>query len=199
MRAPAATVSEPALRSPTTTPVASRSTRVACCTLPSSSTAIVILSARHPPVSVAPTSIVRSPGTLTSPLNLPAIRTLPPPSILPSITMSLGITDALRDMSELRVTTGVAGAGEGVDTGAGAGVDGRSALGALSKRAGSGAGGGVVGVGWRTAVLSFHMAMGASLGSGGRARIVEFTAQGRTDAHRPYRRRLEAAARQDRP
>src|SRR3982751_2552753 len=44
--------------------------------------------ARTLPVSLAPASIVKSPCTLTSPLNLPAMRTLPPPSILPSIVIS---------------------------------------------------------------------------------------------------------------
>ena len=57
MRAPAATVSEPALRSPIITPLCSKSTREAFSTLPSSSPAIVTLSARTPPVSLAPASI----------------------------------------------------------------------------------------------------------------------------------------------
>src|ERR1700682_1729896 len=96
MRAPAVTVSEPAFRSPIITPVCSKSTREASVTFPPSSPAIVTLSARTPPVSLAPASMVRSPWTLTSPLNLPAMRTLPPPSILPSMVMSAAISDSWR-------------------------------------------------------------------------------------------------------
>ena len=47
MRAPAATVSEPAFRSPITTPVCSKSTREASSTLPSSSPAIVTCVGAH--------------------------------------------------------------------------------------------------------------------------------------------------------
>src|SRR4029453_8035531 len=83
-------------------------------TLPSSSPAITTLSARTLPVSFAPASIVRSPWTLTSPLKLPAMRTLPPPSILPSIVRSAAISDSLRDtVGVVMVATGATRGGSG--------------------------------------------------------------------------------------
>src|SRR5690606_20909961 len=85
MREPAATVSEPALRSPLSTPVCSSSTRAAASMLPSSSPPTMTVFARTPPVTLAPASIVKLPCTWTSPLKLPAMRTCPDPSILPSI------------------------------------------------------------------------------------------------------------------
>jgi hypothetical protein len=103
--------------------VASKSMREACSTLPSSSPAIVTVSARTPPVSLAPASTVRSPRTLTSPLNLPAMRTLPPPSILPSIVMSAAISDSLRGRPGSARTTG-AGVGAGAGARAGASIKG---------------------------------------------------------------------------
>src|SRR5690606_22170737 len=95
MRAPAATVSEPALTSPTSTPPCCSSTCCAVSMLPSSSPEMTTRRARTPPVSLAPCSMVRSPCTLTSPLNLPAMRTLPAPSILPSMVRSAAISDSL--------------------------------------------------------------------------------------------------------
>src|SRR4249919_2524840 len=68
MREPAATVSDPALTSPISTPPASSSTCAAPSMLPSSSPAMITRLARTPPASLAPASIVRSPWTLTSPL-----------------------------------------------------------------------------------------------------------------------------------
>src|SRR3546814_1066384 len=46
-----------------------------------------------------PFSMVRSPCTLTSPLNLPAMRTWPAPSILPSMVRSAAISDSLAGAS----------------------------------------------------------------------------------------------------
>src|SRR5690606_21235237 len=82
MRDPAATVSVPALRSPLSTALSRSSTRSAASMLPSRSPATVTFSARTPPLRRAPRSMVRSPLTLTSPLNWPAMRTCPVPSIL---------------------------------------------------------------------------------------------------------------------
>src|SRR3990167_97017 len=152
MRAPAATVSEPALISPTTTPDASRLTWVAASILPSSSPAMVTLSARTLPVSFAPDSMVRSPCTLTSPLNLPAMRTLPLPSILPSIMMSAAIRDSVRARSDCARAAG----------------DGAGAVSTRDERSirlwsgASGAGAGAC----RLALLSFQMAMEWVLSSG---------------------------------
>src|SRR5690606_13242572 len=94
MRAPEATVMEPALTSPTSTPPCCSSTCCAVSMLPSSSPEMTTRLARTPPVSLAPGSMVRSPWTLTSPLNLPAMRTLPAPSILPSMVRSAAISDS---------------------------------------------------------------------------------------------------------
>src|SRR5690606_10887651 len=99
MREPAVTVSEPALRSPSSVPVSSSSTREADSMLPSSSPATTTFFARTPPLSLAPFSMVRSPCTLTSPLNLPAMRTWPAPSILPSMVRSAAISDSLAGAS----------------------------------------------------------------------------------------------------
>src|SRR5215470_3850013 len=144
IRAPAATVTDRVLMSPINTAVCSKSTREASSMLPSSSPAIVTLSARTPPVSLAPTSMARSPWTLTSPLNLPAMRTLPPPSILPSMVMSEAISDSFRGKA---VSIG-AGATAGV--GANAGFNGAyDWAGSLDSGAGVG--------GRRVAVLSFQM------------------------------------------
>src|SRR5690606_28969026 len=104
MRAPLATVSEPALTSPTSTPPCCSSTSCAVSMLPSSSPAITTRLARTPPVSLAPASMVKSPWTLTSPLNLPAMRTLPAPSILPSMVRSPAISDSLAGMPCARGT-----------------------------------------------------------------------------------------------
>src|SRR6478609_1135724 len=95
LREPPATVSEPALRSPMRTPVCCSSTCNAASMLPSSSPATVIFLARTLPLSFASFSIVRSPCTFTSPLNLPAMRTWPVPSILPSMVRSAAINDSL--------------------------------------------------------------------------------------------------------
>src|SRR5262245_39055904 len=95
MRDPAATVSEPALTSPDSTPVSSSSTREAPSILPWSSPPTVTVWALTWPVRCAPASITRLPWTWTSPLNRPAIRTCPLPSILPSIVRSAAITDSL--------------------------------------------------------------------------------------------------------
>src|SRR5690606_27640789 len=99
MREPAATVSEPALRSPLSAPDSSSSTREADSMLPSSSPATITFLALTPPLSLAPFSMVRSPWTLTSPLNLPAMRTWPAPSILPSMVRSAAISDSLAGAS----------------------------------------------------------------------------------------------------
>src|SRR3546814_5919471 len=88
IREPAATVSVSALMSPLSAPDSSSSTREADSTLPSSSPATITFLALTPPLSLAPFSMVRSPCTLTSPLNLPAMRTWPAPSILPSMVRS---------------------------------------------------------------------------------------------------------------
>ena len=160
MRAPAATLSEPVLRSPITTPDCSKSTCEACSTLPSSSPAIVTLLARTPPVSLAPASMVRSPCTLTSPLNLPAIRTLPPPSILPSMVMSAAIRDSLRGTPGSARAIGGTAAGLGASSGFGGGSYRGVSL-------GSGAGVGVS----RGAVLSFQMAMTLSYRGEGGSRL----------------------------
>src|SRR5687768_12122976 len=112
IREPAATVSEPALRSPVSTPDSSSSTRCAPSMLPSSSPAMVTLLARTPPVTLAPFSMVRSPSTLTSPLNWPAIRTCPLPWILPSMVRSAAISDSLSSRVAARAgVAAVAGAG----------------------------------------------------------------------------------------
>src|SRR5690606_1588063 len=95
IREPAATVSDPALRSPLSTPVSSSSTRDAASMLPSSSPAMVTVLARTPPVTLAPTSMVRLPWTWMSPLKRPAILTWPAPSILPSMVRSAAISDSL--------------------------------------------------------------------------------------------------------
>src|SRR5690606_21418419 len=95
MREPAATVRVPALRSPLSTALSSSSTRSADSMLPSRSPATVTFSARTPPLSLAPRSMVRSPLTLTSPLNWPAMRTCPVPSILPSMVRLAAISDSL--------------------------------------------------------------------------------------------------------
>src|SRR5690606_9748733 len=79
MREPAATVRVPAEMSPMTTAEGCSSTRSADSILPSSSPATVTRLARTPPLRRAPLSMVRSPSTLTSPLNLPAMRTWPLP------------------------------------------------------------------------------------------------------------------------
>src|SRR6185437_14236758 len=158
-RAPAATVNDPALMSPITTPVCIRSTSEASSTLPSSSPAIVTLSARTAPVSLAPASMVRSPWTLTSPLNLPAMRTLPPPSIFPSIVMSAAINDSLRGC---RVSATATGAAAGVGTGSG--------FGGGSYRAGSFGCGAAAGAG-RVAVLSFQMDIVKACKEGGVSRL----------------------------
>src|SRR5690242_10941929 len=123
-RAPAATVREPALTSPWTTPLCCSSTSDASSTLPSSSPAIVTRSARTAPVSLAPVSIVRSPWTLTSPLNLPAMRTLPPPSIFPSIVMSAAISDSLRAGAAVARIAGAGVAARGAGAGASSGFGG---------------------------------------------------------------------------
>src|SRR5690606_10303089 len=94
MREPAATVSVPALTSPTSTADGCSSTRSADSMLPSSSPARVTRLARTPPLRRAPPSMARSPSTLTSPLKRPAMRTLPLPEILPSMVRSEAITDS---------------------------------------------------------------------------------------------------------
>src|SRR5262249_34008265 len=63
MREPAATVSEPALRSPMIEPLSRSSTRDAAWILPWSSPEMMIVSARTSPASWAPCSIVRLPST----------------------------------------------------------------------------------------------------------------------------------------
>ena len=153
MRAPAATVSEPAFRSPITAPVCSNSTREASSTLPSSSPAIVTLSARTPPVSLAPASMVRSPWTLTSPLNLPAMRTLPPPSILPSMVMSAAISDLLARQAGVGACRR-SGSGRGSRRGGGGGGFDKA-----SNRVGSLASGGGRWVRAGVGVVSFQMDM----------------------------------------
>src|SRR5690625_1095288 len=102
MREPAATVRVPALRSPLSTALSSSSTRSADSMLPSRSPATVTFSARTPPLSLAPRSMVRSPLTLTSPLNWPAMRTCPVPSILPSMVRLAAISDSLAAGADAR-------------------------------------------------------------------------------------------------
>src|SRR5215212_4672692 len=63
MREPAATMSEPALSSPLSTPVCSSSTREAASMLPSSWPPTTTVSAFTPPVRCAPGSMVRLPCT----------------------------------------------------------------------------------------------------------------------------------------
>src|SRR5690606_15359718 len=123
IREPAATVSEPALTSPISAPDASTSTFCADSMLPSSSPAMMTVCARTPPVSLAPVSMVRLPCTLTSPLNLPAIRTWPVPSILPSMVRSAAISDSFNCVSPARC---------GVDDAAGVGA-GACAAGLMSR------------------------------------------------------------------
>ena len=127
--------------------------------MPSSSPAIVTLSARTPPVNFAPDSMVRSPWTLTSPLNLPATRTLPPPSILPSMVMSSAMSDSLR--ATLGFARGAAAA-----TGVGVGAGTSSGFGGASNRTGSLVSGTGVDAG-REGTASFHMAMTLSLKGAG--------------------------------
>src|SRR5690606_7504771 len=105
MREPAATVRVPAEMSPMTTAEGCSSTRSADSILPSSSPATVTRLARTPPLRRAPLSMVRSPSTLTSPLNLPAMRTWPLPEILPSMVRSEAMIDSL--------ACGAAGVGAG--------------------------------------------------------------------------------------
>src|SRR5690606_21551962 len=100
MRDPAATVRVPALRSPLSLALSSSSTRSADSMLPSRSPATVTFSARTPPLSLAPRSMVRSPLTLTSPLNWPAMRTWPVPSILPSMVRLAAISDSFAGAAE---------------------------------------------------------------------------------------------------
>src|SRR3546814_14904276 len=85
--------------SPLSAPDSSSSTREADSTLPSSSPATITFLALTPPLSLAPFSMVRSPCTLTSPLNLPAMRTWPAPSILPSMVRLAAIRDSLAGAS----------------------------------------------------------------------------------------------------
>src|SRR5206468_3876906 len=92
-----------------------------------------------------------------SPLNLPATRTLPPPSILPSMVMSAAISDSLRGRP---VSARAIGAAAGLGTSSG--FDGASCL------DGSHASG--AGVGVRREVVSFHMDMTLSY-RGGVARL----------------------------
>src|SRR6185437_6825165 len=110
MREPAATLSDPAFRSPVSAPLCSSSTCTADSMLPTSSPPIVTFSARTLPVTLAPGSMVRSPRTLTSPLKLPAMRTWPAPSILPSIVMSGAISDSALGLA---ATAARAGRGAG--------------------------------------------------------------------------------------
>src|SRR5450755_2972422 len=59
------------------------------------------------PVRCAPDSIVKFPSMRTSPLKRPAIRTLPDPSILPSITRPAAITDSPPSTRSLGLLRGV--------------------------------------------------------------------------------------------
>ena len=110
MRAPAATVSEPALTSPFTAPESISSTRSAPRMLPFSSPATTTDLACTCPVTVALASIVRLPWTLISPLKRPTMRTLPLPSILPSIVRSGAIRDS-HDSSDARAERAGLGSG----------------------------------------------------------------------------------------
>ena len=103
MREPAATVSVPALRSPMSTPPSSSSTRCADSMLPSSSPAIIDLAGTHAAVDLG--AVLRwsgRPATLTSPLNWPAMRTWPAPSILPSMVRSAAMRDSLASRARPR-------------------------------------------------------------------------------------------------
>src|SRR6185437_70004 len=95
MRDPLATLKVLDLTSPAKAPVCSSSTCWAFSMLPVSSPATVTRSARTLPLTLAPFSMVRSPRTLMSPLKLPAMRTCPAPSILPSMARSGAIRDSL--------------------------------------------------------------------------------------------------------
>src|SRR6202034_167927 len=94
MRDPAATVRKPAVTSPLSTPPSSNSTRFAFSMLPSSSPPTTTTLAFTRPSRWAPVSRVTLPSTCTSPLNRPAIRTWPEPTILPSIVRSEAMTDS---------------------------------------------------------------------------------------------------------
>src|SRR5438477_12908549 len=94
--------------------------------------------------------MVRSPWTLTSPLNLPAMRTLPPPSILPSMVMSAAISDSWCGRP---VAARATGATARLGAYSGSGSDGASNT-ASSLVSGTGAGT------CRKARLSFHLDMG---------------------------------------
>src|SRR5437867_8175794 len=103
--------------------------------------------------------MVRSPWTFTSPLNLPAMRTLPPPWILPSMVMSAAISDSLRGRAVSARATGAA-----VGVGTSSGFDGGS------NRAGSLAWGAGVGV-CRGTALSFQRDMAWTYREGNCSRL----------------------------
>src|SRR5690606_25241286 len=154
IRAPVATVSAPALTSPVRAPDSSSSTFCADSMLPSSSPATMTLWARTPPDSRAPGSMVRLPCTLTSPLNLPAMRTWPVPSILPSMVSSAAISDSFNGASlRAGLAAGVAGAGAGE-------VMSRIGVGSKLAAFGLSAGAAGVGAGFLAGVESFQMAIG---------------------------------------
>jgi len=95
MRDPAATVKDLALKSPTNWPDSKSVTCVEALIFPSTSPPTVTVSALISALMWAPDSMVRFPFTRTSPLNRPAIRMSPSPSILPSMVSPAPIRDAL--------------------------------------------------------------------------------------------------------
>ena len=130
MREPAATVIDPAFTSPTMTPPSSTSTRFADSMLPCNSPPTTTTAASTWPVKWAPGSMLKFPSMRTSPLKRPAMRTLPDPSILPSMVRLAAITDSPAASRE---------------TGAGAARRGAAANATsleLTERSGSGAGAG---------------------------------------------------------
>src|ERR1022692_75294 len=134
MREPAATVIEPALTSPTMTPRSSTWRRLAEPMLPCNSPPTTTMAASTWPVRCAPASMLKFPSIRTSPLKRPAIRTLPDPSIFPSIDRLAAITDSptsaraagRRDVfaapASIDMRSGVAGAAGGIAVPAPAGV-----------------------------------------------------------------------------
>src|SRR5690606_14956044 len=72
------------------------------------------------------------------PLNLPAIRTWPAPSILPSMARSAAITDSRAAGSTARIGAGAAGAGAGSTAGCGSGEPSSKRAGSLALAAGAG-------------------------------------------------------------
>src|SRR5579863_7477287 len=119
MREPAATVIEAAFTSPTMTPVESTSTCLAASILPWSSPPTTTTPARTWPSSLAPASMRILPSTCTSPLKRPAMRTSPPPTILPSMASSAAITDSTpAARAGARRAASAAGAGSAVRSGA---------------------------------------------------------------------------------